>query len=514
MAVTRHWLLDLTIDGRVYRWSTEALDVVDTAGATHRYEAGLGALTAAVADSTSVSVSDPVVPWPTVGLLLDGSPALLRRWTSGTVLESAETYTSGEVVDATWSTRYEPVALSISVPVGPETLGSPMPDREAAITASTWPVDALHTIGATSALYPVVLGYPGYEGTTSSYPVMPVPLAQWEETTPATTYLVIAEDQDAQITSAEVYSADYDVTSTLTVSLVADLLGRQLRTCHFATIAALQPTTTAGTHFAALTPSGGGGVARDAYSVLRYLLERWGPATVDWGRMPELADLLGAYQVDTWIDAAMADPWAWLESTVLADLPVEPRRGAHGWYLLHRRYVAVPGLVVGAYSVDDGTALRRSGLQRDGSPLNRWTAAYRLDRDLSPRARAYLVGSPPSPMPSSSSAQQVRVAQHSRCLASEARWGIRDAGDLTIDWTWDTGTVLACLEWRAERWAVPARLVSYDLTDDEQLREGDQIEITDADVGLTSAVAIVDAPPIRGLPDGRSSVTLRIPEAT
>lgn len=511
MAVTRRWLLDLTIDGRVYRWSTEAVDVVDARGATHRYEAGLAALEVAQSDSVSVSVVDAGVDWTALGARVSWSPAVLRRWAEGSVLDDAETYASGEAVDVTWSTAHEPLALAIAQPLGPQTLGLPAPDREAQVTEATWPITALHEIGETSAWYPVVYGYPGYDGTSTPYPVVPVPLAQWEATTPATTYLVIADRIESQIASVTLWHDDYALTSTTTADWVIDGLGRYVQVVDFAGIPTLQPTSPRARHHAAYTPTGGGGAVRDAYSVLRDALSRWGASTVDWERLPEAAEELGRYQVDTWIDDQVSDVWAWAEGTILADTPVEPRRGPRGWYLVVRRYTADPRLVVGAYSVDVGSARRVSSLSRDGEPITRWSAAYRIDREGQPRARVYLVGSVPSPAPDPTAAQLVRVAQSGRCLAAESRWGVRDGGDLTIDWTWDTATALACLEWRAARWALPALLVTYELDDGETLREGDQVELVDTELGI-DRTAIVDAPPVRGLASGWSRVLLRLPE--
>jgi hypothetical protein len=519
--VTRtDWLLDVTIDGREYRWSVLGVDVDLADGSTRTYPSGLGELTLpAGGDAAAVEVRDPSVDWPTLARHVEGRPCTVRRWLEGTVLEDCEAYATGEAVGVSWGGQQDPVSWSVERRSGAASLGHQLPDPLARVDVLTWPVAGAHEIGSDGAYYPIVLGYPGQVADDSTIVAcMPAPIGQWKTATYTTTRLVICEDDLASITSVTVRNDDLDLEGTETATRTTDLLGRHVCTCNFSndnTVAPSSPTTRL---YVGFSSAGGGGPYRAAYDVIVYLLRRYGPESVDWTRLPEVADALALYQVDTWIDQPVSDPWAWLEGTLLADLPVEIRSTDRGRYLVARRYVSDPARRVGSLDVDRGEATRISAVSRDGAPINEFVALFRAGVEGDWLGRVVLTGDPATlasapryPIGASATTQRVTIASSGRCLESASRWGLRqDPTQYQIDWTWDTATVLACLDWRAQRQAVPALVVDYEVRDGESLREGDEVLLTDDELGLTDEPAIIDEPPVRGV---TTSVTLRLPEA-
>lgn len=514
-----HWLIDVEIDGVDYRWSDELVEVDTAEGDVLTYEAGLadpGEL--APGDSVTIEVLDPSLDWPALAPELDGRRATLRRWIEGTVFEQAEVYAFGEVSDTSFGTRHEEVGWRIAEVAGSElTLGVQVPDPLARIDATTWPINVGATVCDEGAVYPVLFGYPGYTGAPIPVCVMPAPMGQFLAA--ATTYLVLSEDPDAQITLVRVRNDTENTEATETALVIRDELGRSIRASHFTLAAGPAPAdaTAQREMFVGFGPAGGGGVARSAYDVIAYLLRRWGPGGVDWSRLPEARDALGVYQVDTWIDDPVRDPWAWIEGVLLPDLPVEVRVSARGRYLAPRRYVSDPRRRVGSLEVGVGVE-RVSDVKRvksDG-PANEFVGLYRASTRGDWLGRVILTGDPASigsaptiSVPPTTATQLVQVATSASCRRSLARYGLRQAEPVEIDWTWDTGTVVQVLEWRAERDANPCHQVILDVDDGEDIAEGDEFELTDEELGWSGRVAIVDAPPVRGV---RTTVRLILPE--
>ena len=508
MSAQTHWLLDVEI-GRTYRWSEVAVNVTRADGTVLMYGPGLadpGAL--AQGDAPQVSVLDPSVPWPTLAPQLDGRGCTLRRWIEGTRWEQAEIYAGGEATGVEYGAQDEAVSWSIEAVAGAASLGQQVPDPLAAVNTATWPVGgSTYTIGE-SAPYPVIFGYPGWiEETGGRSPCIPIPLGQFKTATPATTYAIVSEDPEAPITSVEVRNEDLVAEGTETVVPLRDLLGRTVLACHFSLSVGPRPTSEGQRLWAAYTPTGGGGVARTAYDVVVYMLRRWGPATVDWVRLAEVRDLLSQYRVDGCVDEPVSDPWAWIESTIIADLPFEIRGPANAKYIVAKRYVSDPTRRIGSLVAGVDCA-RVSAVSREDTPVNEFVGLYRLGRNGDWLGRVTLTGasvlSAPrvAAAPAYSTAQLVFSVRSGSCQQSVARYGLRQAPQREYGWTWDTGTVIRALEAEAERWALPALLVSYELQSSaalaERLVEGDEVLLTDAELNWSAVPAIVDAPPVRG----------------
>lgn len=533
------FLLEFEVLGRRYRWSTEEVQV----DADHVYEAGLDDLDLPDdALGVAVRITDSRVNWPELAPDLQGQRVTLRRWLEGDSFESSVVVLDGVIAEVVWSTRDEPVDLRLQVESS-ALLGYPVPDYMARVSGLTWPTGG-GTLGDDGRTYPVILGYPGWEGAGSAYPIVPVPLAQWTAL-PVTTYVVVAEDLDAPITQVVLLNEQAGTVGVdETVVVVTDLLQRNVRAAQFALTGTYYPATatTARRFFAGYSPAGGGGVARDAYSVLEYMLKRWAPDTVDWSRLPEIRATIEPYQVDTWIDDATANPWNWLTGALLRDLPVEVRIGAGGRFLvptlprLDARQV-VHELVVDNGSVNPIGTLRLS----QPGPTNEFAIDYREDRRGSHRARVVATGLPApyqqfdaggvvirevwpnlgvTPLGrgtgglglgQATDTQAITVLHSGRLADSVARYGLRRSQPRTLDWTWDEGTVLRVLEDRIEVEAIPAILAGYTLTNRERwsVYEGDVVRLTDTDRGLVDVLAVVVDPPVHSAET--TAITLRIP---
>jgi hypothetical protein len=509
------WLFETEIGGRQYRWSVTHEEVVTDDGDTLEFSAGLDALVLAIGDEPAVVITDGETNWPALVDRFDGARCTIKRWTPGTTYERAVPYVFGEVTALAFGHRDAPVSFTVAAVPGSSTLGQQAPDPLARIDYTTWPVAANHAMGTQGAYYPILIGVPGCISSSVAVPCMPAPIAQWKAATYSTTCAVVAEDIEAPVSSCFVRNDDQDIEYAQTVSGFTDALGRSIRATNFAGNNEVQPSSRNSNLYVGFHTTGGGGVARDAYSVLQYLCRRFAANATDWSRMPFAEQVLSQFLVDTWISSPV-NVWTWI-STVLSDIPMAVRVSDRGRYVVPKRAVSDPSRRVGSVTayVD---VMRASPMLKDGPPVNEFTALCRNGFQGHPLGRVTLTGdasrfaSVPGVgvLPRSSDDQLVVVAANGACAASAARYGLRQLDDpIDIDWTWDIGTVLRCLEWRAQRQAMPGYAVTYDFgLDGEGVEEGDEFLLTDEDFGWVDKVAIVDAPPVRGV---GTTVQLYIP---
>lgn len=496
------WLLDLEIDGQPYRWSVTRLEVDDVV-----YETGLADLAVERgATSCAIAILDPAVDWPALVDSLEGTPATLSRWNG----ERVEVYCTGEAWDVAYDTRDVEVSFNI-IQRGGGSLGSQVPDPLAMVGSDTFPVTG--AVAETGRQYPVILGYPGsLGGESDTYPVVPVPIAQYAFGT-SEPFVVIAEDGSQAITEVVLFNDASTKSAAEQVVQSSDLLGRVIRMANFLNSAApLAYTGDQPRLFAGFYASGGGG-PRSAYDVICYLLRRWGSG-VDWSRLPEVREPLSKYLVDTWIDDPVPDPVAWISGTLLEHLPFEIRTGQRGLYFVERRYLSDPARTVGSVDVARGEAapVDEMSLGGDG-PFNEFTASYRASRDGDWMARATLTGASGVDSAMLLHADPVSVlttiVRSGRSTESRGRYGLRQAAPIEVDWTWDEATVIEVLRVQEAQNAFRPRVGTYEILDGDQLFEGDEIVFTDEARGLVGVAAIVDAPPL--VSSSAVDVQLRIP---
>lgn len=501
--MTPDFLLTIEVCGTTHRLST-LTRVFD--GLPYRLELDPG-LDVALSSPEDVSVrvvSPALWQWAEE---LDSATAELRFLDAD---GSVEVVTTGRVVAPVYGGRLDSIGITISRDVSGVTRGSQVPAETRRVSAETWPVGT-GDLGTEGAMYPVIFGYPGFIGSGSNpIPCVPIPLAELVVGDTSATYMLVSEDPRAEITSLRVRLTDQEDHPEFDQDVVSivDLLGQPVLVCDCTTggLASIPDSTTSGL-LAGFSDAGGGGVARSMYDAIRYLLERWGAGSVDWTRLSDARDILEPLNVDSFVSSPIADPWVLIDSW-LQWLPVVVRVGERGRYLVPKRYVHDESRVVGELI----GATRVGGVSRDGPPENEVVVQFRNDPQVGWRDQVAVVGSILD-MQAPTDPDRTRTIETAAARRSYSRYGRRPGPRIAIDWTWDIGTALAVAGHVIERRALPCRMVAYDvpLHRASKWREGDELVITDYDLGWYGVAAIIDAPPRLTLEQAR--VVLRIPGA-
>lgn len=531
------WLIEVEGAASTLRWSVYAQVVTDAAGTEYEYRAGLEELSVAVGDlEIDVTITDAAVDWPALAPRFRRARVTLRRWEIGTILERATVVARGRAASLEHGAIGEPAAWTIAD--ASHAPSADVPDVAGQVTRETWP-DVINEWATNPSqigqYYPIVFGRPGHlpeldPYTTSAilYPCVPVPhprelddpLGWGGSGRPSLDYLwyVVSEDATtATPTEVWLWSPEGIFSTSQTVAAYEDALGRTVLGTHAGANGEQIPSQS-DTVYAGF-PADTTGI-RDAYSVIEYVLRRWAPDTVDWARMEEVRDLLGAFAVDTWIgervDGGDVGPaWKWVEG-LIEHLPVRVRVGARGRYLARHWVTVDTARTRRALSADDGEISRVSPIT-----YRSWDGPYsalRLTYADAPGFDAGVLGSLLfGPVAGQEPAQSgigyswysvVEVRAHGR-LAYARDLGVVRTHEVELPWTWDRDTAAAVGEYLIERDALEYREVRYLTPESYGLEEGDQLAVTDTAVGLDGTLALVDAPPLI-TPEG-TVVTLRIP---
>jgi hypothetical protein len=499
--MTADFLLTIEVCGITHRLATRAR-IVDGHPYRPELDPGLEVALSSPEDVTVRVVSPALWQWAEE---LDTATAELHLLTD----DGSQLITTGRVVAPVYGSRLEAIGLTITRDVAGVTRGSQVPAETRRVDATTWPVGA-GEVGTEGATYPVIFGYPGFVGTgLDPVPCVPLPIAELTGTA-ATTYMLVSEDARAEITSIRVRLVDREDQPEFDqdVSSLVDNLGQVVLVsdCSTGGATSIPDAPTAGL-LAGFSDAGGGGVARSMYDAIRYLLERWGAGSVDWTRLSDARDILEPLLVDSYVISPIDDPWVLIDSW-LQWLPVVVRVGERGRYLVPKRHVHDPSRVVG----DLLGATRVGVVSRDGPPENEVVIQFRQDPQIGWRDQVAVVGSildfRPAEEPDPTRVIEIDVARR-----SYSRYNRRPGPRIPVDWTWDVGTALAVAGHVLDRRALPCRLVSYDvpLATAARWREGDEVLVTDDDLGWVQEPAIIESPPRLTLEQAR--VMLRIPGA-
>jgi len=493
--ITADWLLDLEIDGAVYRYAVDDCVVLDADGIELRYRGGLSSPRALERGVTTVelSVLDRSVDWPTLARRL--RRATLRRWEFGQTIEEAAVWTSGEIRGVSHGDQFDPVSFAVTSPSGEESRGQPFPDPLARHTEDTWgalaAVDAvdLEDLGSP---YPIVFGEPGKDETNAGEPAVPTfCLSRSDDGT----YIFVSE---GHIEASEVWVHElerFDAVDDLTVSKGFDDLGRRI-TYAFAgpaTVTHLDNNGDKHRYFLAFRE--GAGLTGNAWETIEYMLSRWARGAVDWRRMRQVAGDLAQYQIDSYVSQPVKDPWAWISSWV-RDLPYEVLRGDRGFYLRRQRWLPAgrpsgewtegrDAIRISDRSLLEGDVNEYSARYRPGQQQGVWLARHTVTSEGGPRGRpAEVRGWKGS-----------TVEVDGRCSRSYARYGFAPAKTVDLDWTWSQSTAVAVLRDLVERDAVDRWQTTYALRGGSRLELGDEIYISDPDLGVDQQLAVVGSSP-------------------
>lgn len=369
--MSRHWLLEVVIGGRTYRWADVALTVTRLDGTVLDF-AGYGSL----ADLEVQIGEGPVnvaldlpgqtpdgLDWCDVvqtGVDLAAGSAQLARWTEATAYEQRRQVVVGRVCNPEYGTAEEPLSISIERAPWDET--ATVPPASQKFSERTWPITSPGPVvdpAVYGVCYPWVFGYPGREGNglifgTLSFETPATP-AYIGETAFGTgtgwrsNKLVIA-GHAVKATSVRItdVSGGYGridpstdlVAETLPVLSTKDLLGQTVAyiDLNAATVIAARPGNEYWTSWYSTTGGGhedatGQGVMRGAGDIIEYLLGYAG-VPVDHGRMAAAKARLNSLLLDVAITEPTR-PQDWIESEIGDLVPLLRRESAEGlWYEL------------------------------------------------------------------------------------------------------------------------------------------------------------------------------------
>lgn len=498
----RDWLVTLEIAGRTLRYASHERLVDD-----ELYEGGLDAslrLTETYDDDVTISIVSPSL-YEVAELIDTGTATVSLVDESGAVT----VFRSGLLAAPQWGNVEEPVTCSITRDIASSTRGRQLPAETAAVIDDTWPITG--EIGAEGVHYPIIFGYPGWRGSGNPVPVVPCPIAQWTSGSALNTLAIVCEDAVADIDLVRVKVQDDHSQDNQPCDIVTDLLGQRVIACDFSAFGSTVPADPTAGILVGYKPDtgsgGGGGRYRSLYDCIVYVLARWGKDSTDFSRLPLVAPLIEAYNVDSYVIETVQDPWVLVEHWV-QPLNLIARTSSRGKYLVAQRYQHDPLRVVRELV----NPVRVSGFTREGPPENEVRVRYRPDPEVGLRAQVLIVGSKEELRPAAVTPNPRHTIETAIARRSYSRYGRRPGSQLELDWTWDTGTAIAVGEAVLARTALPCRMVTYELDPPEArgLQEGDEVLVTDDTVGLVSQPGILSEPPTVALDS--VSITLRIPQ--
>ena len=166
------WLCDLSVGGRLFRFSTEAVTVTKSSGEVVEYRAGLGAIEISYAEggrplAIALAGSASDVSWAALvvaGADLESGDATIRRWYEDDVFELSELVAQGKISGAEFGAIDEPITFSIDLPRYDRV--ATVPGFYERIDATTWPVTTSPfpltvDVEQFGAVYPRIYGRPG-----------------------------------------------------------------------------------------------------------------------------------------------------------------------------------------------------------------------------------------------------------------------------------------------------------------------------------------------------------------
>lgn len=508
------WLLEIDV-GAVYRFASEAIDVLTSAGDTLVFEEGLadpGVSLDAAAGMGEASVSVSVlsgVDWALLvahGVPLEGRSAALLRLEAGQVYERARVAVRGRISAVSYGAVHEELGFTVRRALTEYT--NVYPPTQATIDATTWPITGGgHVVPDDSEglMYPLVIGSPGYNASGSAYPAMQVYYGQFLETAAATSYVVVADGAIAS-TTCRLFVRDepndpplLTTPSNRTITTQTDGLDREVSTI---TVDSASGNTWQDLRlYVGFDAVGGSGVVdrrndavRGAGSVLRWVLEEHVDYPVDYGRLEAVVAYLDAYKIDTFIETP-TNLWDWLTGEVLPILPVEMRESIHGIYPFVWRWDATARDAVRHLDATRGQGnVTRASLvtTRADAVYTEVTLEYgphaggdawRFRRVMSATARTGALGASPADDPRVRGSALLGDAQRTYDVVPLV---------LQCACIWDHTTADLVLRDKVAQHAWARRVVSYEGGSElEALVSGDVVTITDPKLYWDEAVALV-----------------------
>lgn len=508
-----YWLLDLTWGGRVFHFADRDVESVTAAdpGVVARYVDAL--VVENVTDSMALfelaptyrSVAVQLFGLPDLNVALrsgqglDGTDAtgIVRLWADTGTTAGVTVWTiRGRVREMAYGAPGEPIEFTLRETWAEDT--GRIPGPTARVDATTWPNRDSARDGV---YYPWVIGQPGSVGPRGATPGLVV------DTTALAGRLLIAGHHCAATTvTIRDVSASVSMGGMAVVNTV-DGLGNQVALVNRSGGPPAMEFT-AGTEYWVAWDAGGGMIGPDGATalrglgdVVRHFLRLTASLAVDWARLIPWAAGANHLKIDGYLQATdeRLRPSDWLRSVVLPLAPASVRWSDVGTYLVPWRYEATADDAVARLVAQaPGTGGRlpgAAGLTRISgakwSPYdevaNEWLFRFRRSFSDSYLTQILLTGH------DATLREDTTAIRDWYCATSEALYGWR-ARDMTSDVVWDAATAAAVVGWLKRRWGLPTRTVSYVGGPwFGALSPGDVVAMTDADIGWTEKVCMVDA---------------------
>lgn len=527
------WLLDLELGGRTLRYATRDVVAGDARGVAYAYRRGLTDFSMRL-DGTerdqAVEVVDREVNWAEIAARGDGlerQRAVLRFLPSTTAfIEQARVVLDGFVEAPEYGDPQSPAALVLSIALPRDEAVYPPVSAVVDETTFVLDIDALGFPSFDDAIngapYPTVFGYPGAGDTEAAESIGATPalMVDWESN--VTGFLIIAigkvDAETVHVWAPKQHVSSYWVPSLApTVSIPfhqelpvierTDALGQLYSAVEFAPTSDPQPagdpkpwtpyahpgepyyigwSAGAGRGGGALRP--GGGPIRTLTDVAAFVL-RHADQQVDTQAQESQGNLLDQYKIDGCLNERV-ELLPWFEGTIVPFFPIVRARTSRGIYFRFINWNATKTDAVRQLSTLTGEVTRASSIRSSANIANAFSIEYQLGmlgnfRKRATLSHSYLV----TPL----LGIDERVSVSPILARSVAKYGPIERRPVECLWTWSDTTVALILAYWAQRDALPRRFVEYSGPDLHTLSRGDIVTITDPEIALTEAVAIVDA---------------------
>ena len=519
--MSARWLLVARLGGVTGRWCS---GVTDVSVGGYVWRAALPDLELSRPQSADVSIGITLidgVDYATQaarGVVLEGQPATLYRWTEGDAFELARVWLSGRVRGVQVGSAADGLTFSVAVSGVDDT--DPILEPRARIDSVTLPdvsgVAAYTRLsGAEGAVYPVVIGYPG---SGMFHPVVPAPMARECTTalTPGLSEIMIAAG-DLNATTVKILDVEIGGTQvdTFPVSYRVDELGTRYGYAlvgdgdNYPSPALWTASSEQAAFYIAFDDEAGrGGGLLDPYgtgpiegagAAIRWaLLAHGGRLLVDVDDLNRFVSVLDEVRIDTWINDPEILAWEWIEDAIL---PYVSARVVHtgaglsirpwDWTCRARQAVA---------QLEHDRNVTRAGRARTyaeaGGTANEITIEYRPQRG----GVAYMARRVFSSeyerrggFPLSGVGADDRVHPHEIARASQRDYGAVYPLTVQCPHVWhDSAADVIGLEVLRAR-ALPHAQITYTAQGSalEHLLPCDVVTLTDAELGYTDAPALV-----------------------
>jgi hypothetical protein len=539
---TAAWLLDLTIGGRVLRYATHEVEVTDVRGRVYLYRSGLTDFPFAldgVQEEHTVKVVDRRVDWALLasrGENLDRATVKLRHWEPGELLEGALEVLEGSVDEPEYGDPDAPAALVLSVRAS-GTIDVLYPSAQAKVDATTFDnepgtsgpptfVAPNHYDEAIEgAVYPTIFGYPGAgdEDTVSPVGATPALLVEYTDASLNSFLMIGAGVVDA--TTVRLHAPDnwelfginighaFKFQQNRPVIQRTDLLGQVYSAVEID--ANDDPLTdpspwdpfaypgqryyvgwsrSSGRGGGVRLPDGSGPV-RDLGDIATFVLRNSG-RKVDLAAQEAEASALSIFKIDAHINGRMALV-PWFDRQLVPLFPILRARSERGMYWRHVKWGATAVDSVAHLDADAGHVTRASSIRSTRDQVaNQFTLDFAVGGEGNQaRSRRILTASDGVLDTSGFLATDTRIIGSPGCARSQSVYGLIERPAVTTPWVWSTSTAAGILSYWATRDAFPRRMVTYTgrAVEFRELLRGDVVTVTDGEVSLERAVAIVES---------------------